>query len=238
MSIIWVNKPLAWTPKQCVNEAKLTHSGKIAFAGRLDPLAYGILPLVINGNRSDAALLESSYKTYQFKIILGIQTDTYDILGLITNINPNITYSNPLPITEQEYPPFSSKTVLYNNKKVPLWKLSKEGIKVPLPIHKVDIEYFTLLDKTTISYPDILKLITKRISLVKGDFRQDLILDTWNNNNTNCNFELLHCEARVSSGTYIRGIANSMSGVAFDINRTQFQDITSTGDKYRYFEYE
>lgn len=240
MHIIWVNKPIGWTPKQCVNEVKKLYNGKICFAGRLDPMAYGLLPLIINGHYNDISNLQSCYKTYRFKVILGIQTDTYDILGEITNITNNVSYSNPLPIVSQEYPPYSSKTVMYNNKKVPLWQLSKQGIKVPLPVHDVDIKDFKILSKKMRSFDEILSTVIKRINTLPNstDFRQESIITTWKSHMNYSLFQVVNCEATVSTGTYIRSIGNKMLGCCYDINRITYSTMHSIGNKYSFFEYE
>ena len=49
MNVIWVFKPIGWTPKDCVDKLKeIFKDDKISFAGRLDPMAYGMLPIIIN----------------------------------------------------------------------------------------------------------------------------------------------------------------------------------------------
>lgn len=242
MSIVWIHKPIGWTPKACIDEYRSVtgEKGKIAFAGRLDPMAYGLLPIVVNGTRDTASLLESSDKTYQFKVILGLQTDTYDILGLVTNIHEdNIldelqlqrmveTYSK---VTTQEYPPYSSKTVTdeRTGKKVQLWKLTTEGMQVELPEHDIEIKYIKLLTHTTVSFSHLLMEIILRLESLSPSIhmRQDMISTMWKyheNKMKNRSFQIIECEANVSTGTYIRSIANSMNGVCYDINRIQYGD--------------
>lgn len=254
MSIIWLHKPIGWTPKSCIDEYKriTNRGGKIAFAGRLDPMASGLLPIVVNGTRETASELESCYKTYQFKVILGLQTDTYDILGLLANIQEDRSYTEidieniidtASTITVQEYPPFSSKTVLdeRTGKKVSLWKLALEGTPVSLPQHNVDIKYIKLLNHTTISSEDVLSIINDRIKqlLPSIDMRRFMILSRWKEIlpvMTNRRFQLIECEAKVSSGTYIRSIANSIGGVCLDINRIQYgtKILTNSIDKFQF----
>lgn len=254
MSIVWIHKPIGWTPKGCIDEYRRVtgEKSKIAFAGRLDPMAYGLLPIIIEGTRDIASALESTYKTYQFKIILGLQTDTYDILGLITNIHEDkVLEESELrdiihecgKITTQEYPPFSSKTVLdeRTGKKVQLWKLTTEGVKVTLPVHNVEIKYMKLLSNNIVSVGDLLSTIIPRIDALPSstDMRQEMILSMWKYHCSNLrdkNFQIIECEASVSSGTYIRSIANSMSGVCYDINRVEYGNkiIKTSTDKFTF----
>ncbi|MDE1988462.1 MAG: hypothetical protein KGJ58_03695 [Patescibacteria group bacterium] len=55
---------------------------KITYAGRLDPLAEGVLILLVG----DAVYEKEKYlktdKEYEAEILFGFETDTYDILGL------------------------------------------------------------------------------------------------------------------------------------------------------------
>lgn len=246
MTIVWLHKPIGWTPKTCIDEYRSItgEKGKIAFAGRLDPMAYGLLPIIINEDRNTAAALESTDKTYQFKVIMGLQTDTYDILGLITHVHKFNIFDDTLfqelvhkcsIITTQEYPPYSSKTVTdeRTGKKVALWKLTTQGIKVPLPEHAVEIKYIKLLYQNVISTGDLLSTIISRIDSLPSscNMRQEKILSMWKSHCSDLphrKYQLITCEASVSSGTYIRSIANSMGGVCYDINRIRHGNKTLT----------
>lgn len=252
MSIVWVNKPIGWTPKMCVDKYRNNDKDKIAFAGRLDPMAYGLLPLIINGNQKLCDEVVSNYKTYRFKLILGIQTDTYDILGLINNYQEKTIYTvtelgeildEHSKMKNQEYPPYSSKMILNEKtgKKTALWELTKNGIEVVLPTHDVDIEYIKLLSSDIISIDNLHKIIAHRINELplNVDMRQADILELWGNfisENKDHVFQIIKCEASVSSGTYIRSIGNSMGGTCFDINRIKYGDkiISIKNNKYQY----
>lgn len=256
MSIVWTHKPIGWTPKECVDEYKrrTNDRSKIAFAGRLDPMAYGLLPLVINGTRSTAQELEGSYKTYQFKVVLGMTTDSYDILGFITRItsdNNTILSLSELDtmidtcaqIKVQEYPPYSSKTVYDNmtKKQVQLWLLAKEGrLPTKLPEHPVDIEYIKLLKSKVVPIDDVVLKVTSRINalLPSIDMRRKEILQGWKEWQTKSSgreFQVIKCEAKVSCGTYIRSIGNMMDGVCYDISRTVYGDMTTKDlDKFEF----
>ena len=66
-------------------------------------------------------------------------------------------------------------------------------------------------------------MISDLINKVKGDFRQQETLDTWKENIIEDNLYLIEdFETKISSGGYVRSIANSMGGVALDINRKEY----------------
>ena len=72
-------------------EYNLDKKEKVAFAGRLDPLAFGKIRLLTGEDIKKKDVEQSHDKIYSYYVIHGFQTDTYDILGLITNNNTNGT---------------------------------------------------------------------------------------------------------------------------------------------------
>ncbi len=78
--------------------------------------------------------------------------------------------------------------------------------------------------------------IKKRISKVSGDFRQKEILKIWKKNLSNKKkekFVVVNFVIKCSSGTYVRGIANSLGekinipAIAYSINRTQIGKLSN-----------
>jgi len=52
-----------------------------AYAGRLDPMAHGVLVLLVGEENKKREKYEKFVKEYLFQCIFGVATDTYDILG-------------------------------------------------------------------------------------------------------------------------------------------------------------
>ncbi len=238
----WVFKPIGWSPKMCITELKKLNEyeqQRLTYAGRLDPMACGLLAIVNGKDKDLKSKLMSCDKTYQFKVILGANTDTYDILGIPT-FNEDVIISDSIDdkiselesIKEQEYPAYSSKTIYSDEygKKQPLWLLANEKkLPLELPTQAVEIKYIRKLDSFNMTGYELFDTIQVRIgTLLEGsNFRQDIILDQWETLiDTEKSYTIVHCEARVSSGTYIRSLANSMGGVAYDITRTSVGDYT------------
>lgn len=70
--------------------SKLLSSGKrdivkTAHTGTLDPMAEGVIIILVGENRHKKYEYAKWKKTYEFEMILGIKTDTYDGLGIILN---------------------------------------------------------------------------------------------------------------------------------------------------------
>jgi tRNA pseudouridine55 synthase len=97
-----VYKKRGQTPLDCIKEVKkaspeLGHL-PITYAGRLDPLAEGVLVLLFG----DECLAKDEYlkldKEYEVTVLFGFATDTYDILGKVTEeiklFNENTSLGN------------------------------------------------------------------------------------------------------------------------------------------------
>ncbi len=86
-----VYKKSGQTPLDCINEAKKANSDllrlPLTYAGRLDPLAEGVLVLLIG----DECLKKDEYlklpKEYEVTILFGFSTDTYDLMGKVIDIS-------------------------------------------------------------------------------------------------------------------------------------------------------
>jgi tRNA pseudouridine55 synthase len=245
---LYLNKPIGKTPLEVIQEI---HNGtsKYSFAGRLDPMARGLMIVL----QDEECKLQDNFchldKVYEFTMLLGCQTDTYDVLGLLTheinsesNLNLKIKLTNLIQnnlsqytgMIEQYYPPYSSVIV---NKK-PLWWWSRENKlnKITIPSKKVEIYKLENLGyhKEINSY-ELWKQIQEKITSLSEsryeNFRVPQILDTWDKHLTllpNKSFILQSFRATVSSGTYIRSLVHRIGtdlncgALAFDIHRTEF----------------
>ena len=84
--VIVVNKKSNMTSFDVVNEISRTLGiKKLGHTGTLDPLAEGVLVVTVGKATKIAELLTATYKEYQAGVILGVETDTLDITGKITN---------------------------------------------------------------------------------------------------------------------------------------------------------
>ena len=80
--VLVVDKPAGMTSHDVVAWARrLLGMRRIGHVGTLDPLATGVLPLVVGRATRLAALLAGGPKTYRAVIRLGLETDTYDATG-------------------------------------------------------------------------------------------------------------------------------------------------------------
>ena len=199
---------------------------KVAYAGRLDPLAYGKI-IILTGNdiykKDDYCNKNKIYETW---MIEGIMTDTYDIMGFICT-HP-ITPVDPVTASyKQYYPPYSSIPIRHGDMRKPLWYYTKNNIAIPeelLPYKQVTLYNSTKLDEKYISSNELLDIILDRISkVITGDFRQDDIIKQWKQVlSTNSTYKISKWRFEISSGGYIRYIANRNGNTCYDINRITY----------------
>lgn len=242
--IINVNKPIGITPLETIQQIKQKNpsllSTKVCYAGRLDPLAHGVLLLVTGEKIKQIKTYLTLTKEYEFTVALGLQTDTYDLLGYvkkvkITNSVKNVklfvnTFVNSHKgVHLQSYPPYSSKTVF--GKPLFWWARNNKLTEIEIPKKEIEIFDFRCLAIQKITTNTLRKKIKDTLSLVKGDFRQRETINRWEKlleqTNENQKLTTVTFYVRCSSGTYVRELVNQFGqelrcgAVAIEILRTK-----------------
>ena len=88
--VLVVDKPEGMTSHDIVKRVRrLSDTRRIGHLGTLDPMATGVLPLVIGKATRLATLLSAGKKIYEAVIRLGVVTDTYDTTGEIVVLTEN-----------------------------------------------------------------------------------------------------------------------------------------------------
>ena len=84
-----VYKPVGMTPYELSLKIKKRDPSikKIAYVYRLDPMAHGEILILINEfcRLTNYYVHLKSYKIYEYSVLFGLNTDTLDILGNITD---------------------------------------------------------------------------------------------------------------------------------------------------------
>lgn len=205
------------TPLQAIEQYKKensqTEKEKMTYAGRLDPMAEGILLILSGEDTKRKEEFLGLEKEYEFEILWGISSDSFDILGLPKmggeiqseeNISDSIS-SLPKDIT-LPYPPFSSKTIF--GKPLFEWFRSGKISDIEIPERKMEIKKIEALGIREIESRELLEEIISRINRVRGDFRQRETIEKWSEIlEKDKNFKITKLKAIVSSGTYIRSLA-------------------------------
>ena len=238
--IIYKNKGI--TPLECINQYKIKNNikDKVCFAGRLDPMAHGKLICLVGEECKEVKSYCNLNKTYEFIVLFGFRTDTFDLLGKVIEFNlDKIDKIDKIDINKyrgkmtQYYPPYSSFIVKHNGVRKPLWEWSKLGkIKDILIPHK-EVEIFEIEEiKYNNDINNLGKYINENINLLsdlnKEKFRVPEILNSWNDILKDDNLKpiIKKFRAKVSSGTYIRSLVEKIGkdlgcgALTLDIERT------------------
>ena len=180
--VIIVDKPAGWTSHDVVARMRrILGQRSIGHLGTLDPLATGVLPLVVGNLTRLAQFYTASEKTYEGVIRFGFATNTYDADGdpldevRPVTLNPVVLKLDQLQqlatgflgLIEQLPPPFSAKKI----NGVPAYKLARKQQEVVLRPVQVEIKEFVILSVAE---------------------------------------DRAHFRARVASGTYMRSVAHEM----------------------------
>jgi tRNA pseudouridine55 synthase len=223
-NILNIYKPLGISPLKAIERFKNLHKEykdlKATYAGRLDPMAEGVL-LVLAGEKTKE---KDEYlkldKEYEAEILFGFETDTYDILGLLKNAKHPMFGVLKAKIKKElkkflgkqifSFPPFSS----YKIKGKPLFAWARQGRlnEVIIPEQSVEIHNIELLDVYGIKAFELFDVIKQKTALVKGDFRQKEVLGRWRKilDKKEKAYQIARLIINCSSGTYVRTIANEL----------------------------
>ncbi len=93
--VLIVNKERGQTPLECLNQIKIANPKwahlPLTYAGRLDPLARGVLVVLIGDECHKKDEYLDLPKEYIVTVLFGFSTDTYDLMGLVTKMKKNKT---------------------------------------------------------------------------------------------------------------------------------------------------
>lgn len=154
--LIVIDKPAGMTSHDVVGILRrITGERSIGHLGTLDPMATGVLPLLLGKFTRLAQYFSSAEKSYTGTIHFGFATDTYDAEG--QSSGPDCWPQGPLTLEEicaaaarfhgeiaQMPPPFSAKKIFGT----PAYKLAREGKPVELKAVPVSIHSFEILSLT------------------------------------------------------------------------------------------
>jgi len=209
------------TPLECLNrvrtEQDIPNDISMTYAGRLDPLAFGVMYILTGDDVHRKTEITDKDKVYKVKILLGIGTDTGDILGIPTGMDEKVigiekakeVAESFIGEFEQEYPAYSSKTV----DGVPLFAYAKSG-RAPShhPTKLVKIHSIEWGSESVIDAKELLVEVDLACESVHGDFRQSDIKSAWNEmlDNVDLTFHIFEMTLNVSSGFYVRAFADNL----------------------------
>ena len=300
--ILILNKNVSETPLECLERFRVANpeyqNAKMTYAGRLDPMASGLLVVLAGDMVHKKEEFLKLPKTYEVTVVLGIESDTFDCLGVIVRNPPLhkgrcpelargggvgvLSQSRPLRHSpeakanatspyegedfriieslhsfigtySQTYPSYSSKTI--NGKQMHSLARASELPDAGLPNHMVTVTDISNIHIQEIPIEEIIQDVIPKIRAVKGDFRQEEIVDCWEKLTLSLNSDpsvtsyaratspykgedshhallAVSFTMGVSGGTYIRAIADELGkklgtgGILWKLHRTKVGDFS------------
>ncbi len=151
--ILIINKPKQYTSHDVVAKVKKICGEKVGHTGTLDPMATGVLPLLLGQGTKLSKYLINHDKTYIATIQLGKKTDTLDSEGSILEervvdgklLNKeNVQRVLECQIGKQIQTPPIYSAIKVNGKK--LYEYARKGVEVEIPKREIEIYNIELLD--------------------------------------------------------------------------------------------
>lgn len=175
--IIVIDKPKGYTSFDVVSIMRgLLKQKKIGHAGTLDPMATGVLPILIGSAAKSQSIMPFEDKEYLAEFKLGITTDTLDITGdIISEKEVKCTKKDILNALSSfkgeiyQIPPMYS-AVKVNGRR--LYELARNGLEIKRSERKVTIHDITLKD-----YNENTKIGIIKVSCSKGTYIRTLCDD-------------------------------------------------------------
>lgn len=245
---VTLEKPVGATPLETVELFRNKHpeleNKKLAYAGRLDPMASGKLLVLIGDTCKKQERYTSLDKEYTFEVLFGYTSDTGDVLGLVEEQSDVAVAKEQLDAIVQEYrgaislqyPIFSSRTV--HGKPLFLWALEDKLDEIEIPYAHTYIYKLICKNLYTIQKEILEQTIYKNIQSISQvvedskslgrDFRRSEIEERWKKVCTAAKrnvFQIGVFSCVCSSGTYMRSLAGEIGkklgvgGLAYSIHR-------------------
>ncbi len=147
---------------------------KIGHTGTLDPDATGVLPVCVGKATKLCDMLTDKDKVYECVMLLGVETDTYDMSGKILNRSSVLSTEEEVKVAINSFvgdimqvPPMYS-ALKVNGKK--LYELAREGKEIERKARPVTIFSIDILD---VKLPEV----SIRIHCSKGTYIRSLCHD-------------------------------------------------------------
>jgi tRNA pseudouridine55 synthase len=143
-----VDKPSGLTSSRVVERIKKKFNVKAGHTGTLDPLATGLLIVLTGKFTKNASSFLKLDKAYEVKVVLGIETDTFDSEGTVLRQCDTEVTRQELETVLKEFagdimqtpPSFSAKKMAGQK----AYQLARKGISVDMPPKKVSIHSLEL----------------------------------------------------------------------------------------------
>ena len=229
--ILIVNKPKQYTSHDVVAKVKKICKEKVGHTGTLDPMATGVLPLLLGQGTKLSKYLINHDKTYIATIQLGQKTDTLDSEGNIIeekSVDKSTCDKARIQQTletlegkQVQTPPMYS-AIKVNGKK--LYEYARAGEQVEVPTRSVTVNHLEILQIEN----NLIKLYEYARKGVEVEVpKREIEIYDIELLNINEKEETIEFKVHCSKGTYIRTLCETIAeklgtiGYMKELNRIQ-----------------
>ncbi|NLX25840.1 MAG: tRNA pseudouridine(55) synthase TruB [Lentisphaerae bacterium] len=208
--LLLVDKPTDWTSNDVVVKVRnFFKFSKVGHGGTLDPLATGLLVLLIGKGTKLSDRIMGGDKTYEGILHLGVTTNTQDADGevLEEKDTSHITLEQIEAVIRENYlgdieqiPPMVSAI---KKDGVPLYKMARKGQEIEREPRKIHVSSFEILGFDN-------PLVTFRVTSTKGTYVRTLAHDIGNDLGVGGSLDALR---RTASGPLSIDQAHSLESI-------------------------
>ena len=206
----------------------------MVYAGRLDPMAEGLLLVLTGADRFDLPAHLKHEKQYIASILFGVESDTHDALGRLRaheGAPPSVatctaavaalrgTHSLPLPA-------WSAFRV--GGRPLHAWARDGRLDEIAVPDREMVVTAVDGVVAREVRPTALLEDVVNRITQVRGDFRQAQAVEDWKRLAAGDRMlAQVTATLDVTSGTYVRALAHALGtqlgcgGLLFALRRTR-----------------
>lgn len=150
--ILIVDKPQSFTSHDAIAKLRgILHQRKMGHAGTLDPMATGVLVVLLGSATKASDHASGQSKEYCARLRLGLTTDTQDITGTVLSESPVQVTEQQLMLaladftgTIDQLPPMYSAVQVGGRR---LYDLARQGVEVERQSREISIDAFELLPR-------------------------------------------------------------------------------------------
>ncbi|MBF0527936.1 MAG: tRNA pseudouridine(55) synthase TruB [Deltaproteobacteria bacterium] len=163
--VLVVDKPAGMTSFDVIRRIRrATRVRRIGHTGTLDPMATGVLVLCLGLATRLVPFLQTGFKDYSGRLLLGMTTDTDDFTGRITGKRPTheLTVEEILAVIQEFQGTIDQMPPAYSAVKIngqPAYRLARRGEKVQTRLRTVIIHHLEVT-KVDIPFVDIRTIVS------------------------------------------------------------------------------
>jgi tRNA pseudouridine55 synthase len=217
--ILPLHKPAGWTPLEALEALRACTPAlagePMVYAGRLDPMAEGVLLVLTGADRFDLPAHLAHDKQYVATILFGVRSDTYDALGRITrggDPDPARCLAAVAALGGTHVLPLPAWSA-YRVRGRPLHAWASEGriAEIEVPTREMRVTAVDGAAALSTRIPTFFADVHARIDRVRGTFRQAEALADWARlRDADPPLVTVTATLTVTSGTYVRALAEDV----------------------------